>query len=99
MASLDNADVVVGIDFGTCYSAYAYSYAYEPEKIFMNSDWPSGSKVTKEMTAILFNEEKEFDNFGEEAVHKFNSLTEDEEKSWYFFYRFKMALYNVEVSA
>ena len=91
--NLDNVQIVVGIDFGTSYSAYAYSYAYEKDKIFTNSDWPSGSKATKEMTAILFNEKKVFDNFGEEAVNKFNSLTDDQAKSWYYFDRFKMSLY------
>ena len=78
--NLDNVQIVVGIDFGTSYSAYAYSYAYEQDKIFMNSDWPSGSKSCKEMTAILFNEDKEFVAFGEEAVEKFNSLTEEKVK-------------------
>ena len=39
--SLD-IEIVVGIDFGTSYSAYTYSYAYDQNKIFMNSDWPSG---------------------------------------------------------
>ena len=53
--NLDNIEIVVGIDFGTSYSTYAYSYAYDQNKIFMNSDWPSGSKACKEMTAILFN--------------------------------------------
>ena len=52
--NLDNIKLVVGIDFGTSYSAYAYSYAYEQDKIFKNSDWPSDSRATKEMTAILF---------------------------------------------
>lgn len=96
--NLKNIEIVVGIDFGTSYSAYAYSYAYEKDKIFINSDWPSGSQAYKEMTAILFNEDEEFVAFGEDAVEKFNSLTEDgEENSCYFFNIFKMALYQEEV--
>ena len=96
--NLNNIEIVVGIDFGTTYSAYAYSYAYEKDKIFINSDWPSGSQACKETTAILFNEDKEFVAFGEEAVEKFNSLADDdEESSWYFFNLFKMALYEKKV--
>ena len=53
--NLDDVQLVIGIDFGTSYSAYAYSYKYERDKILMNS-WPSGSRACKEMTAILFNE-------------------------------------------
>ena len=96
--NLNNIEIVVGIDFGTSYSAYAYSYSYEKDKIFINSNWPSGSKVYKETTAILFNEDKEFVAFGEEAVEKFNSLADDdEESSCYFFNHFKMALYQEKV--
>ena len=54
--NLDDVQLVIGVGFGTSYSAYAYSYKYERDKIFMNSDWPSGSKACKEMTAILLNE-------------------------------------------
>ena len=96
--NLDKIEIVVGIDFGTSYSTYAYSYAYDQNKIFMNSDWPSGSKACKEMTAILFNGDKEFIAFGEDAVEKFNYSSDEEEKSWLFFNKFKMALYNEKVS-
>lgn len=96
--NFDNVQIVVGIDFGTSYSAYAYSYHYEKEKIFMNSDWPSGSKTCKEMTAILFNGDKEFVAFGEEAVEKFNFLNEDDIKCWFLFKNFKMVLYSEQVS-
>ena len=97
--NLDNIELVVGIDFGTSYSAYAYSYAYEQDKIFKNSVWPSDSRATKEMTAILFDENKVYKQFGEEAVNRFNSLTDDQAKSWYYFDRFKMSLYHEEVSS
>ena len=98
VGKFDNIELVVGIDFGTSYSAYAYSYAYEKDKIFMNSDWPSGSRATKEMTAILFNGNEEFVAFGEDAVDKFNALTEEEEKAFFFFNCFKMDLYKEKVS-
>ena len=96
--NLDNFELVVGIGFGTTYSAYAYSYRYEQNKIFMNTDWPSGSNACKEITAILFNENEEFVAFGEEAVDKFNALSEDDEANYFFFNCFKMDLYKEKVS-
>ena len=96
--NLDGIQLVVGIDFGTAYSAYAYSYAYEQDKIFMNSNWPSGSRAWKEMTAILFDENRKFVAFGERAIEKHGELRVDQEKTWYFFSCFKMALYKEEVS-
>ena len=97
--NLDNIELVVGIDFGTTFSAYAYSYRYEKDKIFMNSDWPSGSRACKEITAILFNGNEEFVSFGEEAVDKFNTLSEDDEANYFFFNCFKMNLYQDKVSS
>ena len=97
--NLDNILIVVGIDFGTSNSAYAYSYAYEKDKIYINSDWPSGSKTCKEVTAILFNEDKEFKAFGEEAVEMYNNLTNYQLKCWHLFNHFKMKLHNKKVSS
>ena len=55
-------------------------------------------KACKEMTAILFDKDEKFVAFGEDAVEKFNSLTENgEEDSCYFFNIFKMALYQEKV--
>ena len=97
--NLEDVKLVVGIDFGTSYSAYAYSYAYEKDKIYINSDWPSGSQAYKEVTAILFNEEQEFDTFGEDAIETFNCLTDYEARCWYLFKNFKMALYDEKVGS
>ena len=97
--SLNDAQIVVGIDFGTSCSAYAYSYEYKQEEIFMNSNWPGGSRAYKETTAILLNENKEFIAFGEDAVEKFNYSKENEKKPWYFFNQFKMVLYSEKVSS
>ena len=96
--NLDGIQLVVGIDFGTAYSAYAYSYAYEQDKIFMNSNWPSGSRAWKEMTAILFDENCQFVAFGERAIEKHGELNVDQEKTWHLFSCFKMALYKKKVS-
>jgi hypothetical protein len=55
-----HALVVVGIDFGTSYSGYGYSfrdgYKKDHSKIFSNSDWKSGDGLltTKTPTVILF---------------------------------------------
>ena len=99
MTDPDNIELVAGIDFGTTYSAYAYSYTYEPDKIFINSNWPSGVQTCKEATAILFDENCKFVAFGEDAIDKYSDYTDkEEEKTWYFFNRFKMALYQEKVS-
>ena len=45
--SLNDAQIVVGIDFGTSCSAYAYSYEYKQEEIFMNSNWPVVRELTR----------------------------------------------------
>ena len=90
--------LVVGIDFGTSFSAYAYSYEYEKDVIHINSDWPSGSNAFKEATAILFDENKKFITFGEEAIVRNGDLDADQAKSWHFFNQFKMDLYQEKVS-
>ena len=94
----DGIQLVVGIDFGTSYSAYAYSYAYEQDKIFINSNWPSGSKEYKEATAILFDESRNFIAFGEQAIEKHADLDDHRVKFCYFFDNFKMNLYQKKVS-
>ena len=88
---LEDVEIVVGIDFGTSYSGYAYSYKNCKEKRHLNSDWPSGSGATKEKTAILFNKEKNVHGvleekiyFGEKAVNKFVGLPVDQIKSCHF---------------
>jgi len=94
MNAAANIELVAGIDFGTTYSAYAYSYEYEQGKIFINSTWPSGVQTCKEATAILFDENQRFVAFGEDAIDRYSDCADnDMEKKWYFFNRFKMALY------
>ena len=99
MTNPDNIELVVGIDFGTTYSAYAYSYKYEQDKIYINSSWPSGVQTYKEATAILFDKNRKFVAFGEDAIDQYTDLTDkEEEKAWYFFKCFKMALHKEKVS-
>jgi molecular chaperone DnaK (HSP70) len=65
--------VVVGIDFGTTYSGYGYSfrdeYKKDHSKIYCNTDWKSGDGLvtTKTPTVILFDENGKFQSFGYEA--------------------------------
>ena len=91
-------EMVAAIDFGTTYSGYAYSYHHEKEKIFVNSNWASGSSLWKVPTAILFNESFEFVAFGEGAENMYNEFAESEEEhSYYYFDKFKMMLFGVKV--
>ena len=88
--------LVVGIDFGTSFCSYAYSYVYEKDNIHVNST--HGSKNSEEATAILFDQDKKFIAFGMQAIEKHGDLNDEQEKSWHFFDQFKMDLYQEEVS-
>lgn len=92
-------EMVAAIDFGTTYSGYAYSYRYEKETIYVNSNWACGLTLNKVPTAILFNDKKQFVAFGQDAVLKYSQYSEcEEEEQYYFFHRFKMSLYQEKVS-
>lgn len=92
--------LTAAIDFGTTYSGYAYSYAYNPKKIFANNSWSSthGPSSHKTPTVILFDETKKFISFGFEAEDKYSELVVlNKEHKWYYFQRFKMTLYSEKV--
>jgi hypothetical protein len=69
-----NALVVVGIDFGTTYSGYGYSFRAEYKNdhstISSDSDWKSGDGLVtiKTPTVILFDENGKFQSFGYETI-------------------------------
>ncbi|XP_063413407.1 heat shock 70 kDa protein 12A-like [Mytilus trossulus] len=95
MAHLGNPLFVVGIDFGTTYSGYAFSSKADPSKISTNI-W-QGSKLLslKAPTAVLLNNNQEFEAFGYEAEKRFSELLADEEQDdYYYFHQFKMLLHN-----
>ncbi|CAI2174174.1 6280_t:CDS:2 [Funneliformis geosporum] len=48
--------VVVGIDFGTTYSGFAYAHKKAPREIFPYIDWPEFSGRFKTPTALLYDE-------------------------------------------
>jgi molecular chaperone DnaK (HSP70) len=98
-----DALVVVGIDFGTTYSGYGYSfrdeYNNDHSKIFSNSDWKSGDGLvtTKTPTVILFDENGKFQSFGYEAEEAYTRLLEDGGADGYsYFSSFKMKLFQDE---
>jgi molecular chaperone DnaK (HSP70) len=100
-----DALVVVGIDFGTTYSGYGYSfrdeYNKDHSKIYSNSDWKSGDGLvtTKTPTVILFDENGKFQSFGYEAEEAYTRLLEDGGADGYsYFSRFKMKLFQDEDS-
>ena len=97
--------VVVGIDFGTTYSGYGYSfrdeYKNDHSKIFSNTDWKSGDGLvtTKTPTVILFDENGKFQSFGYEAEEAYTRLLEDGKADGYsYFSSFKMKLFQDEDS-
>lgn len=95
--------LVAAIDFGTTYSGCAFSFYDEfkkdPTKSFVKNwiDPNSSMMYCKTSTCILFNEEKEFNEFGFAAEAKYLDLMlENDHHNWYFFRRFKMVLYEIQ---
>ena len=94
--------VVVAIDFGTSFSGFAFSFNHRDgsEDIYMNKAWGNaqGYSTLKTPTCILLNPEKKFVKFGFEAAEKYAELEDAQDKTFYFFDRFKMTLHACEVS-
>ena len=93
----------VAIDFGTTYSAFAFSFNKKEgeESIFMNRDWVNelGHRTSKTPTCLLLKPDKSFHSFGYKAAEKFAILRSMyEEKQYFFFQHFKMELHNNEVT-
>ena len=105
MEKKKHALVVVGIDFGTTYSGYGFSfrdeYKKDHNKISSNSDWKSGDGLvtTKTPTVILFDENGKFQSFGYEAEETYTQLLEDGEADGHsYFSTYKMKLFQDEDS-
>lgn len=100
---------MAAIDFGTTFSGYAYSsrhdFQIDPMKVTMKT-WvdPTSSMIYKKTSTYLFTKEKKISKFGFDAEAKYLDLlldddtTNDKAKDWYFFRRFKMALYELQVN-
>ncbi|KAL4232761.1 Heat shock 70 kDa protein 12A [Mactra antiquata] len=91
--------IVAAIDFGTAYSGYAFStrrdFLKDPLKINTNI-WSGDLLLShKTTTCVLFNEDKQFEAFGFDAEDQYADLAvENKHKSYFFFRRFKMRLFN-----
>lgn len=98
--------LVAAIDFGTTYSGYAFStrhdFKRDPTNTFLKQwvDPTSSMMNNKTSTCILFTKKKKFSKFGFEAEAKYLDLILDKDHmNWYFFRRFKMSLYDVQVNS
>jgi hypothetical protein len=93
---------LAAIDLGTTYSGWAYSTRNEPNKVHANQVWFAGSASLgslKTPSCVLLTPNKEFKSFGYEAETMFATLAEKKQHSgWFFFQRFKMALFDDRVS-
>lgn len=91
---MPSSDVVAAIDFGTAYSGYAFSfledYNREPYDISTNP-WNKYSDSYKIPTSILFDAEKNFVAFGDEAEQKYPEI---KKAGCYFYQKFKMLLFD-----
>ena len=106
--SVDQKLLVAAIDIGTTYSGYAFSFAHEqtgseadPDRIHVNTwDNEGGSRTYfKTPSCLLLHPNGNLDCFGNEAIAKYNTLAEDNKhQDRYFFWQFKMALHQEEVS-
>ncbi|WAR18078.1 HS12A-like protein [Mya arenaria] len=81
------AAVVVGIDFGTTTSGYAFMFTSDPTSIF------TAMGEEREPTCVLLYPDKTFNAFGKKALEKYAELEPEEHQSHYFFHLFKMKLY------
>jgi len=90
----------IAIDFGTTYSGYAFSFKHKKENVFTYG-WKSESGTvinSKTPTSVLFDQYQRFHSFGYEAEEMYASLSESgQEKTWYFFKKFKMILFRDQV--
>ncbi|WAR12948.1 HS12B-like protein [Mya arenaria] len=101
--------LVVGLDFGTTYSGYAFQFRHqynpsEPTVICAPQAWSDGKTKVHSMktpTCLLLNADKSINSFGFEAERRYIEICdEDQEDEYYFFRRFKMKLHNVtEINA
>lgn len=97
--------LVAAFDLGTTFSSYAFANRGElkddPSKI-SSCAWCTGSQPglsLKTPTCILFDKDQNFFAFGTEAEGTYTELAqEDDHVDWFYFRRFKMQLYNKQVS-
>ncbi|XP_063407299.1 heat shock 70 kDa protein 12B-like [Mytilus trossulus] len=100
----DNCILVAAIDFGTSYSGYAFStrndFEKDPLQIQVNPPWAAGTRQLlslKTPTCLLLDADKNYVAFGYDAEDKYSELALlKDHKSYYYFQRFKMSLYQTQ---
>ncbi|KAK3576893.1 hypothetical protein CHS0354_012950 [Potamilus streckersoni] len=90
--------IVAAIDFGTSYSGWAFSFKHEfetdPKKICTKNCVGPGMMTPKAPTTVLIKPDgMTFHSFGYDAESKYEELSPEEAKQWYYFKRFKMTLH------
>ena len=93
---------VVAIDFGTSFSGFAFAFNHPDGEsgIHMNKTWGNevGHPTYKTPTCLLLKPDLTFDRFGYEAQEKYAHLEDaNEQKSFYYFEKFKMVLHGSKV--
>ncbi len=90
---LQSIQVVVGIDFGTSRSGYAYAFKDDRE-VVGRTEWPGQPMpYIKTLTQILYAPDQEVEDWGYEARRKLAQLRKDKKaKEYAFFENFKMQL-------
>lgn len=96
--------LVAAIDIGTTHSGWAFSFIsdYERDPLRITSfTWPADFRKEiriKTSTCILFDKNKQFHSFGNDAEEKYSELVEEEEhQEWYFLKNFQTTLFNKKV--
>ncbi|XP_052067532.1 heat shock 70 kDa protein 12A-like [Mytilus californianus] len=99
MAESDQEKYVVGIDFGTAYSGYAYAsstdFGNDPPTYYI-AEWKDDKHASKKApSTVLLDGMKNFVAFGYEAERQYSEhLESDDHRQYYYFTQFKMVLYN-----
>jgi len=88
----------IAIDFGTYGCGVAVSTNIGPHNVHVYSNWVQSKMALKCPTALLLNDEEEFEAFGDNALYAYQSKNRlrhpDKADQYYFFYRYKMCLYS-----
>lgn len=88
----------IAIDFGTYGCGMAVSTNINPDNIHVYANWVQSKMAVKCPTALLLNDEGEFEAFGDNALYTYQTKNRlrrpHKANQYYFFYRFKMCLYN-----
>jgi len=85
------APVFAGIDLGTTFFGYAFSFKNDKDRIYVERG------KEREPTCLLLKPDKTLAALGYQAVDEFcNSLDADEQKDYFYFRQFKMQLYETK---